>query len=120
MMHQVVEQCCILLLWVHLGYRSEVHNLLRMLRLCTSFSVRPLKTFLYGSPENERLFNILLKSYSGSRYGNGFSVSGNDAQILYDRITSFIALVKELCAAKIEEMEQEALEYKELKSPRYN
>jgi len=113
MMHQVVEQCCILLLRVHLGYRSEVHNLLRMLRLCTSFSERPLKTFLSGSPEDERTFNFLVKSYSGSRYGNGFSVPENDAQILYNRITSFIVLVKELCASKIEEMEQEALEYKE-------
>ncbi|WP_158797512.1 HEPN domain-containing protein [Pedobacter sp. L105] len=115
MLHQVVEQCCILLIRVHLSYRSEIHNLLRMLRLCGAFSERPIKTFLSGSTEDERLFNLLMKSYSGSRYGNGFSVAGHDAQCLYDRITFFVTLTKEMCLAKIEELAHEALLYQELK-----
>ncbi|WP_158799430.1 HEPN domain-containing protein [Pedobacter sp. L105] len=115
LLHQVVEQCCILLLRVHLAYRSEIHNLLRMLRLCNSFSEKPIQAFLSGSTEDERLFNLLMKSYSGSRYGNGFSVTAQDAQSLYHRASSFVTLVKEMCGAKIEELEHEALLYKELK-----
>lgn len=115
MLHQVVEQCCILLIRVHLAYRSEVHNLLRMLRLCGSFSDKPIKTFLSGNREDERLFDLLMKSYSGSRYGTGFSVSGDDAQSLFDRTSFFVSLVKDMCRAKIEELEHGGLLYKELK-----
>lgn len=115
MLHQTVEQCCILLIRVHLAYRSEIHNLLRMLRLCCAFSDRPIKTFLSGSPQDEEVFNILLKSYSGSRYGDSFSVSAHDAQILFDRVSSFVDLVRVMCVTKIEEMVHEALLYQELK-----
>lgn len=115
MLHQVVEQCCIVLIRVHIAYRSEIHNLLRMLRLCTAFSERPLETFLSGSPEDERLFSLLMKSYSGSGYGDGFKVGAQDAHNLYHRVSAFVDLVKEMCGAKIEESEHEALLYKELK-----
>ena len=115
LLHQVTEQCCILLLRVHLSYRSEIHNLIRMLRLCNSFSEKPLQTFISGSVEDERLFSLLMKSYSGSRYGNGFFVTPQDAQSLYQRVSTFVTLVKEMCGAKIEELEHEALLYKELK-----
>jgi len=116
MLHQVVEQCCILLLRVHIAYRSEVHNLLRMLRLCTSFSDKPIQAFLSGSTADERLFSLLAKSYSGSRYGSGFVVSAQDAQQLFERVAGFAQLVKQLCGAKIEELGHEALLYKELRA----
>lgn len=115
MLHQVVEQCCILIIRVHIAYRSEVHNLLRMLRLCSAFSERPLQAFLLGNPEDERLFSLLLKSYSGSRYGDGFKVGSQDALNLYNRVSAFVDLVKEMCTTKIEELENEILLYKELK-----
>ena len=111
LLHQVVEQCCIVLIRVHIAYRSEIHNLLRMLRLCSSFSDRPLRTFLTGSPDDERLFNILMKSYSGTRYAPNFSVNESDAKRLFDRISNFALLVVEMCDMKIEQLEQEALLY---------
>lgn len=113
LLHQVVEQCCIVLIQVHLAYRSEIHNLLRMLCLCRSFSDRPIKAFLSDSAEDERLFNLLLKSYSGSRYASGFSISQHDAQVLFERTSSFVVLVKEMCAAKIQELTHEALLFQE-------
>ena len=116
MLHQVVEQCCILLVRVHLAYRSENHNLMRLLRLCCSFSDRPIKTFLSGCPDDERLFNILIKSYSGSRYGSGFFVAAEDARNLFTRITEFTTLTKEMCIAKIEELKHEALLYNQLQA----
>lgn len=114
LLHQAVEQCCIVLIRVHLAYRSEIHNLSRMLSLCRSFSDRPIKTFISNSPEDKRLFNILLKSYSDSRYGSSFCVSQHDAQFLYDRILSFVILVKEMCCTKIQELAHEALLFQEL------
>jgi len=115
LLHQAVEQCCIVLIRVHLAYRSEIHNLFRMLNLCRSFSDRPMKTFICDNPEDKRLFNLLLKSYSDSRYGSSFYVSQHDAQILYDRILSFVSLVKEMCCTKIQELTHEAMLFQELK-----
>ncbi len=67
MLHQAVEQACICLIRVHIAYRSEFHNLYRLLRLCQCFSERPFQLFL-SSPEDEQLFDVMAKSYSGSRY----------------------------------------------------
>jgi len=114
MLHQVAEQCCILLIRVQLAYRSEVHSISRLLRLCTSFSERPIKMFLSGCPEDERLFDILQKSYSGSRYKDNFKVSEKDARSLFDRVSRYVDMVKEMCVTKIEELEYEAVLYKEL------
>lgn len=46
MLHQAVEQTCICLVRVHIAYRSEFHNLYRLLRLCQCFSGKPFQLFL--------------------------------------------------------------------------
>lgn len=114
MLHQVVEQTCIGLIRVCQAYRSEIHNLHRLLRLCCSFSYEPIKTFLSGSYEDERLFDILQKSYSGVRYKNSFVVLADDAWLLYNKAVVFIALAKDMCTNKIVQLQQEAEQYKEL------
>jgi len=101
MLHQAVEQACICLVRVHIAYRSEFHNLYRLLRLCTCFSGKPFQLFL-STPEDERLFDIMAKSYSGSRYKDDFTVSRQDAERLYQRVASFLLLAKEMCNEKIE------------------
>ncbi|MFF5380283.1 HEPN domain-containing protein [Pedobacter suwonensis] len=100
MLHQVVEQTCICLVRVHIAYRSEFHNLYRLLRLCQCFSERPFQLFL-STLEDERLFDIMAKSYSGSRYKDDFTVSRRDAESLYQRVASFLLLAKEMCNEKI-------------------
>lgn len=107
MLHQAVEQACICLVRVHIAYRSEFHNLYRLLRLCMCFSERPFQLFL-STPEDERLFDVMAKSYSGSRYKDDFAVSRQDAGSLYQRVASFLLLAKELCNEKIELLVQEA------------
>ncbi|PWS33222.1 HEPN domain-containing protein [Pedobacter paludis] len=107
MLHQAVEQACICLVRVHIAYRSEFHNLYRLLRLCQCFSERPFQLFL-STAEDERLFDVMAKSYSGSRYKDDFTVSRQDAENLYQRVASFLLLVKKMCDDKIELLDQEA------------
>lgn len=117
MLHQVVEQCCIGLIRVHLGYRSEVHNLNRLLRLCNSFSDVPYNMFLTGQQLADGLFDILVKSYSQARYGNSFLVGEIDAQCLFEKISVFVDSTKKMCQQKIVELENlvaENLEKEEL------
>ena len=105
MLHQVVEQVCIGLIRFFMAYRSEIHNLHKLLRLCTTFSSAPIKLFLSGSPEDERLFDMLLKSYAAARYKSNFIVLADDAWALYNKTIAFVALAKEMCHQKIEELE---------------
>ncbi len=109
MLHQVVEQVCIGLIRVFMAYRSEIHNLHKLLRLSVTFSNAPAKLFLSGSPEDERLFNILLRSYSDARYKSDFRVLMDDALKLYDKSVAFVALAKKMCLEKIERLERDAL-----------
>nr|WP_084406851.1 HEPN domain-containing protein [Pedobacter panaciterrae] len=97
MLHQVVEQCCLTLIRAHLGYRSDIHNLRRLLQLCCCFSAEPIKVFLSGTREDDRLFNILLKSYSKTRYCDEFLASKDYVHLLYQRIERFLALTKSMC-----------------------
>lgn len=107
MLNQAVEQACIYLVRVHIAYRSEFHNLYRLLRLCTCFSEKPFQLFL-STPEDERLFEIMAKSYAGSRYKDDFTVSRQDAEHLYQRVASFLLLAKAMCNEKIERLAKSA------------
>lgn len=114
LLHQAVEQGCIILIRVHMAYRSEIHNLRRLLNLCSCFSTKPFKMLLSGSSEDKRLFDILTKSYSEARYGDHFSVDFEDARQLYDRIKTFIVLAREMCEEKIQSLEKDATSYKRI------
>jgi len=110
MLHQTVEQICILLIRVHIAYRSEFHNLNRLLRLCQSFSELPHKMF-FESAESRRLFEVLSRSYSAARYKDDFSVSRKDAESLFTLIESFVAVAKSMCEKKIEMLEEQATSF---------
>jgi len=115
MLHQAVEQTCICLVRVNIAYRSEFHNLYRLLRLCQCFSEKPFQLFL-STPEDERLFDVMAKSYSGSRYKDDFTVSRQDAERLYQRVVSLLLLAKEMCNEKIKLLAKSALDYTVLKN----
>lgn len=114
MLHQCIEQCCIVLIRVHIGYKSEIHNLRRLLGLCNSFSDKPKKLFLSGSTEDEQLFELLMESYSGARYKSDYLVGKENAEILYDRASRLVQLTKEMCLLKIKELEDTAIQYGQL------
>lgn len=115
MAHQVVEQCCIALIRVHLAYRSDIHNLYRQLRLCESFSPAPSKLFLSGSEEDKRLFDIMVKSYSAARYKDDFKVEQADAEQIFTRVSTFLKLTEIMCGDKINSLATVADSYTQLK-----
>ena len=107
LVHQCIEQCCIVLIRVHIGYKSEIHNLRRLLGLCNSFSERPKKLFLSGTAEDEQRFDLLMESYSGARYKDYYLIGEEDTQILYNRASRLVELAKEMCSNKIEQLNEE-------------
>lgn len=110
MLHQVVEQTCICLIRVHVAYRSEFHNLRRLLGLCNCFSQEPSRLFL-STHERERLFTLMSKSYSGARYKDGFLIKPQEAADLYQLVCSFTELANKMCTQKIEQLTSQAFAY---------
>jgi|GEM_PF-443747 len=104
LMHQTVEQSCILLIRVHIAYRSEFHNLNRLLGLCRCFSDEPQSLLIGSDSKDRKLFDLLIKSYAKARYASSFSVNPKDAQELYSKISAFVDLTKKMCSAKLEEL----------------
>ncbi|MGY6744915.1 MAG: HEPN domain-containing protein [Cecembia sp.] len=103
-LHQAVEQSCILLIKIHLDYRSEFHNLFRLLGLCRSFSDEPYNVLVGERPSSQRLFNILIRSYGKARYSLDFDVSQKDAEALCEKVSCFIDLVESMCRTQMEKL----------------
>jgi HEPN domain-containing protein len=109
MLHQVTEQCLILLLNLHLSFQMELHSLSTLIGLCSSFSDRPLQLFL-STEEDKRLFEILSSCSSSAAYNNpNFSVAQNDAQQLFISVSTFLKWTKLTCADRIKQLEQQAV-----------
>lgn len=112
LMHQTVEQSCCVLIRVQIDYRSEFHNLHRLLGLCRCFSDEPYQLLVGDDSEDRRLFDILIKSYGQARYAPEFEIAEKDAMRLYQKVSLFVELVKTMCASKLEAMTNETKEKK--------
>ncbi|WP_295795920.1 HEPN domain-containing protein [Mucilaginibacter sp.] len=104
MLHQAVEQACITMIGVFMAYRSDKHNLTRLLNLCLCFSGEPAAIFPRKTGEDQRLFQLLLKSYSEARYRDEYNVSSQDADILCTQVRALITLTEELCIDQINDL----------------
>lgn len=107
LLHQAMEQSCIVLIRVHIDYRSEFHNLHRLLGLTRCFSDEPTKLMIGDRSSDRRLFDILIKSYGQARYAPEFFVAQKDSEELYAKISAFVELTKTKCTSKMEALAHE-------------
>lgn len=105
MMHQAVEQACKAMLKVMLHMRPNTHNLAWMLKLCCALAPEIASVFPRDTPEDRTLFNLLKNSYMESRYAAGFTVSGEEAWMLYYRTSTLLRIAGKLCNQRIGELE---------------
>jgi HEPN domain-containing protein len=101
MLHQAVEQSCIAMIRVFMAYRSDIHNLSRLLTLCRCFSSKPRMIFLSNTSEEKRLFQLLEKSYSDARYRDEYLIKKTDAYIILQKVRSLLELCEQLCLERI-------------------
>jgi len=109
-LHQSVEQACIAVIRVYMAYRADLHNLARLLSLCQCFSNEPSELFPRKTDEDQRLFQLLLKSYSDTRYKDEYKIVDHDADKLCTKVREFLELIKKLCNKKLQEHRQAAEE----------
>lgn len=109
LLHQVIEQACIGLIWVFMGYKSDMHNLRRLLYVCGCFSKKPMQHFM-GTPENDALLSIIMKSYSEARYRESFSLADKSIYRFVELVESFMELAESMCNEKFDALENQLAE----------
>lgn len=86
LLHQCVEHTCIALIRVFTGYRTNTHNLSRLLTFVENFSEKLLSAFPGITKEEKELFSILLRGYSDPRYQDMYEVAPEKVGILIERV----------------------------------
>lgn len=102
MLHQSVEHTCIALIRVFTSYRSNTHNLSRLLAMTENFSPLPSNVFPRSTREETELFNLLLNGYGEPRYKDHYSVTMEMTTILIDRVGQLQAIAEKLYNDRIE------------------
>jgi HEPN domain-containing protein len=107
-LHQCMEQACIAVIRVYMAYRSDMHNLARLLNLCKCFSDGQVELFPIRNEDDNRLFQLLVKSYSDTRYKDDYKIVDHDADELCTQVRAFLDLIKKLCNKRLGEYRQDA------------
>ena len=111
LLNQVIAQACAGLIYVLMGYQSEHRDLKRLLEITACFSKLPLQHFV-GTPENETLLNILLKSCSGIGDPSSFSLEGRSAYRFLELVDEFLKMANILCKAHFSTLQAALVEAK--------
>ncbi|NVM64196.1 HEPN domain-containing protein [Mucilaginibacter sp. SG538B] len=96
LLHQAVEQGCRALIRLFTGYRSDIHNISRLIDFSRSFSPEPSALFRRHFSKEKHLFRVLSTSYSDARYKDNYHVIDHEADLLCTQVKAFLDLVAEL------------------------
>lgn len=102
LLHQCTEQALSALIRVFLNYRSDIHSLGRLMKLCLCFTTMPLEVFPQHSEADKQLFALLQRSYSETRYRDGFEVKLDDFLLLQQRVKTLMDRMEALCGAQLQ------------------
>jgi HEPN domain-containing protein/predicted nucleotidyltransferase len=105
MLHQAAERTYNAAILVFTGYKPRTHNLNKLLKLCRDFSSELAAVFTNNTKEEAHLFNLLKKAYIDARYKKQYSITGDELNILIERITRLQEITERICKEKITSFE---------------
>jgi HEPN domain-containing protein len=89
LLHQSVESVLKAIIQAIIGYRVQMHNLSRLLRLTLLFTDELKDVFELNTTEGAQLYQLLQNAYSQSRYNSSFDPDGDSVRILSKQVTKF-------------------------------
>ncbi|MDP9081317.1 MAG: HEPN domain-containing protein [Bacteroidota bacterium] len=89
LLHQSVESVLKAIIQVVIGYRVQMHNLSRLLRLTLLFTDELKDVFDLTTTEGSQLYQLLQNAYLQSRYNSSFDPDGGSVRILSEQVTKF-------------------------------
>lgn len=85
LLHQGIEQICLGMIFIFLGYRPNQHSLTHLFDLCFNFTTLIDSIFPRNTPEDLRVFRLLAKSANNGRFMINVSIDPTDTGLLYHR-----------------------------------
>ncbi len=93
-MHQSVESVLKATIQAIIGYRVQMHNLSRLLRLTLLFTDELKAVFKLNTVEGAQLYQLLQDAYSQSRYSGSFDPDGDSVSILSKQVAKLNAVAE--------------------------
>jgi len=97
MLHQAAEQCYQAILLAFTGYKPTTHNLDKLRRYTNRFSIELALLFPLDNADEETIFHLLASGYVSARYKEEFMITGNQVEILTERIRRLLDIAVRVC-----------------------
>jgi len=107
---QAVEQLCLGLIYVFLGYRPKQHSLHHLVDLCDNFTREVDHIFPRQTEQDKNIFSLLNKSSSSARFTIKSSIDPTDCGLLHRKAKLFLEKSEQI-------VEQRLLNMAELQNP---
>ena len=93
MLHQAAEQALHTIFKKETGLYINTHNIDKLLRYCAMVNYTIPAIFPKEGEANERLLTLLQKAYIDTRYRDDFSITGEELQIIKERIKALQGMI---------------------------
>ena len=100
-LHQSAENLLRTVSLVHILYSPKNHDLDELLRSCKAYTIELCRAFPRNTPEEERLFDLLQRSYIESRYNPDFEITKADIDALLPKIELLRDVVEQVCNERL-------------------
>jgi HEPN domain-containing protein len=106
LLHQAAEHMYQAILLAFTGYKPTTHNLDKLRRYTNRFSIELALLFPRNSEEEDRIFRQLLSGYVDARYKEDFSVTGEEAGLLTERVGRLLEIAERVCRNRLLSLEK--------------
>ena len=100
-LHQSAENLLRTVSLVHILYSPKNHDLDELIRSCKAYTIELCRAFPRNTPEEERLFDLLQRSYIESRYNPDFEITKADIEALVPKVERLRDIVEKVCREQI-------------------
>lgn len=106
LMHLVIEQTCLGLIRLFLGYMPNHHSLSFLFELCEYFTPLTAELFPRETQKDKELLKILSGHTTSLRYGFVDEVPSHDYEVLNNRYYEFVERANKIAATELERLEK--------------
>ena len=107
-LHQATENFLRTISLVYILYSPKNHNLDELIRGCKAYTTELCKAFPRNTPEEERLFDLLQRSYIESRYNPNFEITKDDICALVPKVELLKQIVEKVCRERFDYYDSQA------------
>jgi uncharacterized protein len=108
LLHQAAEHIYQAILLAFTGYKPCTHNLDKLRRYTNRFSIELALVFPRNNKEEDELFKLLLQGYVDARYSEEYSITENEAELLFDRVSKLMSVAERVCGNRFASLDKMA------------